>query len=142
MNTLAPVKAKHLYRLFSYGHGLRESARLAGVNRKTARRYRDNWLRYRQQLQHAYDVLWEGDGDGCDAITADLPEQMVVAMLDAWLDDQFDQPLSGWHAGYEDPPHTPEAAAGKNENTQQGQIQGEPQVAERADGQRLVEANS
>lgn len=101
MNTLAPAKAKHLYRLFSYGHGIRESARLAGVNRKTASNHRVLWLRYRAQLQRAYDTLWEGNGEGCDAITADLPEPMVTAMFDAWLDDQFDQPLSGWHAGFE-----------------------------------------
>lgn len=141
MNRLAPAKAKHLYRLFSYGHGMRESARIAGVDRKTARRHHTAWLQHRPELQRAYDVLWEGDGDGCDAITAALPEPMVVAMLDAWLDDQFDQPLSGWHAGYEDPPHAPEAAAGENEDHEPGQIQGEPQVAERPDGQRLVETN-
>lgn len=103
MNILAPAKAKHLYRLFSYGHGIRESARLAGVNRGTAQRYMTDWLRYRSELQRAYDVLWEGDGEACDAITASLPEQMVAAMFDAWLDDQFDQPLSGWHAGFGDP---------------------------------------
>lgn len=127
MNMLAPAKAKRLYRLFSYGHGLRESARLVGCDRKTARRYRDYWLRYRTQLQRAYDVLWDGDGEGCDAITADLPESMVETMLDAWLDDQFDQPLSGWHAGYEDTPQATPATAGEDESPQSGQVQSEPQ---------------
>ena len=102
MNTLKPDKAREVYRLLAYGHGIRESARLAGVNRNTVQRYKNEWLRHRQQLQRAYDALWEGDGEGCDAITANLPDQMVIAMLDTWLDDQFDQPKSGYHAGYDD----------------------------------------
>lgn len=128
MNVLNPKKAARLYWLFSYGRGIRESARLAGVHRDTATRYRREWLRFRPQLQRAYDVLWEGDGEGCDAITAPLPDQMVIAMLDAWQDDQMEQqPLSGWHAGYEDAPQETKAAAGEDENSQPRQVQGEPQ---------------
>lgn len=51
-------------------------------------------------LQRAYDLLWDGDGEACDAITEWLPLDRVREMLDAWVDDQFakdDGPTSRWH---------------------------------------------
>lgn len=104
MNKLDPKKAKHLYSLFTYGHGIREAARLAGVNRSTSTRHHAIWLVVRADLQRAYDALWEGEAETCDAINAPLPEPAVMAMLDAWLDDQDDQPKSGFHAGFTAPP--------------------------------------
>lgn len=103
MNTLDPKKAKHLYALFGYGHGIRESSRLAGVNRGTSARHHIKWLAIRQELQRAYDALWDGDAETCDAINAPLPEPAVHAMLDAWLDDYTEDttvPKSGFHAGF------------------------------------------
>lgn len=103
MNTLDPKKAKHLYSLFAYGHGIREAARLAGVSRGTGTRYHQTWMALRSELQRAYDALWDGDAETCDAINDPLPEPAVCAMLDAWLDDQDDQPKSGFHAGFTPP---------------------------------------
>jgi hypothetical protein len=94
MNVLKPDKALHVYRLFAYGHGIRETARLAGVNRGTVARYRLVWDALKPKLQEAYDRLHDGDGSECDKICADLPDQPVRAMMDAWLDDQTDQPKS------------------------------------------------
>lgn len=88
MNVLDPKKVRRLYALFSYGHGVRESARLAGVNRNTATRYRREFDRVRPELQRAYDALWDHDCETCDAINALLPEPAVMAMLGAWSDDQ------------------------------------------------------
>lgn len=72
-------------------------AREIGCNKKTALDYRRQWIE--QELQRAYDVLWDGDGEGCDAITAKLPDKEVRAMLDAWMDDYCDDktPKSKWH---------------------------------------------
>lgn len=54
-------------------------------------------------LQRAYDHLWDGRAEACDALLEWLPEKMVRRMLDAWLDDQEPRdesspPLSKWHA--------------------------------------------
>lgn len=96
MNVLPPEKIAALFALFGRGVGVRAAAREVGCNRGTSMRYRQRWID--QELQRAYDVLWEGDGEGCDAITAKLPDKQVKAMLDAWLDDQCDhEPKSKWH---------------------------------------------
>jgi hypothetical protein len=53
-------------------------------------------------LQRAYDLLWDGDCAGCDALTEFLPSIDVDQMLNAWRDDQDEQsqkPKSKWHAG-------------------------------------------
>ena len=53
-------------------------------------------------LQRAYDLLWEGNCQGCDAITDFLPKRMVRRMLDTWCEDQFeDDPAkrSSWYHG-------------------------------------------
>ena len=34
-------------------------------------------------LQRAYDLLWDGDTDGCDALIEFLPSDDVTKMLDA-----------------------------------------------------------
>lgn len=39
-------------------------------------------------LQRAYDLLWDGDSAGCDAICEFLPADDVEKMLDAWSADQ------------------------------------------------------
>lgn len=57
-----------------------------GCNRKTVMAYRRQIID--AELQRAYDVLWDGDGEACDEITANLPTKDVKAMLDCWLDDQ------------------------------------------------------
>lgn len=101
MNNLPPDRARKVYAAFAAGLGNRVIARRCGVDRKTAVRYRRAWLAIRGDLQRAYDALWEGDAETCDAINAALPEPAVEAMLDAWLDDQFDDEKSGWHQGYE-----------------------------------------
>ena len=41
-------------------------------------------------LQRAYDLLWEGRAEECDAILEFLPSRDVEAMLDAWTNDQDD----------------------------------------------------
>lgn len=38
-------------------------------------------------LQRAYDLLWDGDGLGCDALIEFLPSKEVDRMLDAWSAD-------------------------------------------------------
>ncbi len=136
MNRIDAKRAKHLFLLFAFGHGIRESARLAKVNRGTATRHHQEWLRLRPQLQRAYNELWDGDGTECDRITAELPEAPVVAMLDAWSNDQEqpEMPRSGFYDGYEDAPCATEAAASENENPQPRQVQGEPQEPPWSDG--------
>lgn len=96
MNVLPPAKASALHAAFSRGVGVRAAAREVGCNRSTAAAYRRKWID--AELQRAYDVLWDGDGDGCDAITAKLPAKDVTTMLDAWLDDQCGhEPKSKWY---------------------------------------------
>lgn len=89
VNHLRHETVERLFAAFTSGKGVRGAAREVGCNRETAAKYRRAWIK--AKLQEAYDLLWEGDGDGCDAITALLPEAEVKAMLDAWLDDQFGQ---------------------------------------------------
>lgn len=138
MNVLDPKKARRLYWLFSYGHGVREVARMTGINRGTAASYRRKWLVYRPTLQRAYDMLWDGDGEECDRINAALPEPMVLAMLDAWSEDYVDDRpgliRSGFHSGYEDPSQATEAPAAEHEAAEQGQVQDQPQQPGRSDG--------
>lgn len=38
-------------------------------------------------LQRAYDLLWDGDTEGCDALIEFLPSDDVRQMLDAWSAD-------------------------------------------------------
>lgn len=96
MHVISRAKSNHLRILWRMGCGVRKAARLAHVHRDTAMRHRRAWIR--EQLQLAYDLLWDRDGQGCDAITAMLPDKDVMAMLDAWEDDQMgDTPKSEWH---------------------------------------------
>jgi len=49
-------------------------------------------------LQRAYDMLWDGNCDGCDALLEFLPSGDARKMLDAWSDDQVtDDPSSKWY---------------------------------------------
>jgi len=49
-------------------------------------------------LQRAYDLLWDGDALGCDAILEFLPSEDAKALLDAWSSDWADEaPKSKWH---------------------------------------------
>lgn len=41
-------------------------------------------------LQRAYDLLWDGHAEECDAILEFLPIRDVEQMLDAWSVDQDD----------------------------------------------------
>lgn len=41
-------------------------------------------------LQRAYDLLWDGDCMGADALMEFLPSKDVEAMLSAWTDDWSD----------------------------------------------------
>lgn len=41
-----------------------------------------------QMLQRAYDLLWDGDANGCDALIEFLPSRDVEAMFEAWDHDQ------------------------------------------------------
>jgi hypothetical protein len=58
-------------------------------------------------LQRAYDLLWDGDCAGCDALIEFLPGADVDQMLSAWDDDQnerSEKPKSKWHTGSSTPP--------------------------------------
>jgi hypothetical protein len=44
-----------------------------------------------KMLQRAYDLLWDGDALGCDALLEFLPSDDVARMLDAWERDQAEQ---------------------------------------------------
>lgn len=56
-------------------------------------------------LQRAYDLLWDGSWEGCDAICEFLPSDQVRAMMDAWNEDQEDKgPKSPWYLGKKDNP--------------------------------------
>ncbi len=52
-------------------------------------------------LQRAYDLLWDGRAEECDAILEFLPSRDVDEMLSAWLDDQDDKTTSTsrWYEG-------------------------------------------
>ena len=91
MNVLKPAKVRELCRLFAYGHGIRESGKLAKINRGTVAKYHREWLKHKPELQRAYDLLWEGDGEGWDKIMETIPDPYALACGDAWLDDQFDE---------------------------------------------------
>jgi hypothetical protein len=41
-----------------------------------------------KMLQRAYDLLWDGDANGCDALIEFLPSKDVQEMFDAWDHDQ------------------------------------------------------
>lgn len=54
-------------------------------------------------LQRAYDLLWDGDALGCDAILEFIPSRDADALLNAWSADQDGQePKSKWY-GKENP---------------------------------------
>lgn len=38
-------------------------------------------------LQRAYDLIWDGECEACDALTEFLPSEDVGKMLDAYIDD-------------------------------------------------------
>lgn len=50
-------------------------------------------------MQRAYDLLWEGDGNGCDALLEFLPSKESDEILNAWENDQDynTTPKSRWH---------------------------------------------
>jgi hypothetical protein len=49
-------------------------------------------------LQRAYDLLWDGDALGCDAIIEFVPSKDADQMLKAWMDDQDnEQPRSRFY---------------------------------------------
>lgn len=49
-------------------------------------------------LQRAYDLLWDGDCMGCDALLEFVPENASTEMLNAWMDDQDGKhPKSRWY---------------------------------------------
>ena len=49
-------------------------------------------------MQRAYDLIWDGDGQACDALLEFLPSNDADAILDAWEKDQEDDnPRSRWH---------------------------------------------
>ena len=49
-------------------------------------------------LQRAYDLLWDGDALGCDAILEFMPGRDAEALLNAWSADQDGQePQSKWY---------------------------------------------
>lgn len=51
-------------------------------------------------LQRAYDLLWDGDALGCDAILEFVPSDEVDVLLGAWSDDQDGKdPKSKWYNG-------------------------------------------
>ena len=51
-------------------------------------------------LQRAYDLLWDGDPLGCDALIEFLPSADVDRMMNAWSSDfDGDEPRSKWHGG-------------------------------------------
>jgi len=95
-----------LWHAFINGRSIREAMRAACVAKETAHRRYRVWrgghaiepLLTEAMLQLAYDYLWDGDGEACDAVTAFLPEEPVKHMLDAWCNDWCgDEPKSKWH---------------------------------------------
>jgi hypothetical protein len=49
-------------------------------------------------MQRAYDLIWDGDGQACDALLEFLPSRDAEAILTAWESDQDDnEPKSKWH---------------------------------------------
>jgi hypothetical protein len=85
MNELGPIRTNALFVLFDEGLGVRAAARELGISKDTSTKYREKWIK--ENLQRAYDLLWDGDCEGCDKITAKLPEDRVIAMLNCWSQD-------------------------------------------------------
>lgn len=55
-------------------------------------------------LQRAYDLLWDGDPLGCDALIEFLPSADVDRMMNAWSSDfDGDAQKSKWHGGQDAP---------------------------------------
>ena len=50
-------------------------------------------------LQRAYDLMWDGNTLGCDALTEWLPAADVDRMFDAWENDQFEDQKSEFFNG-------------------------------------------
>jgi hypothetical protein len=55
-------------------------------------------------LQRAYDLLWDGDAFGCDALLEFLPSTDADALLNAWCADQDNDDAnkperSKWYGG-------------------------------------------
>jgi hypothetical protein len=49
-------------------------------------------------LQQAYDLLWDGDCFGCDALLEFIPSKDADALLNAWSSDQGgEEPKSKWY---------------------------------------------
>ena len=51
-------------------------------------------------MQRAYDLLWDGDASGCDALIEFLPSMAAEELLQAWQDDQEKigkAPRSRWY---------------------------------------------
>jgi len=95
MNILPHHKVEALHICFALGLSERESARRCCVNRKTANLRKAEWIE--MMLQFAYDLLWDHHGEWCDQVTELLPDKPVIEMLDAWMDDQFEEKKSRWH---------------------------------------------
>lgn len=72
----------------------RQRATFAGVGKSSPKKRRA------AMLQRAYDLIWDGDGTGCDALAEFLPEADVEEMFDAWDHDQQGQmPRSRFYGG-------------------------------------------
>lgn len=57
----------------------------------------------RAMIQRAYDLLWDGDTAGCDAILEFVPSDAAVSMLNDWSDDvakHGDVVRSKWYDGH------------------------------------------
>jgi len=49
-------------------------------------------------MQRAYDLMWDGDAQACDALIEFLPSKDAEEVLNAWENDQDDSaPKSKWH---------------------------------------------
>lgn len=113
VNRLPADKIARLESLFESGVTIRRAAREVDCHRDTVMRQRRRWAAKRLQL--AYDVLWDGDGEECDRINANLPDNHVKNMLDCWLDDQSGcEPKSRFYYGEASQPT--KAPTGQNEN--------------------------
>lgn len=83
---------------------------------------------------------WHFDGGGFVALVSGGRQRPTAELLDAiqQLIDlkRHELSLLAHHTGEHiaEAPHTPEAAASKNESQESREVQGEPQIAERADG--------
>lgn len=49
-------------------------------------------------MQRAYDLLWDGDSFGCDALLEFIPSADANRLLSSWSDDQDDkEPKTKWY---------------------------------------------